>query len=981
MFRLTDLTGFGNLSGLGYNLSGHLYIPTSTGEIMLPKTFPILLLLTSTMLSNTIAANSVQIIAEDEYGLTLELTLPSFEIGTRQTSTSFCQRMVIPTWGKIPKDPGYPELPMTSVFVQVPQEGRITMQVIEIQDEMLKNVELCPVPKPHVSDDGEITFQFEKDDDAYQQGTFFPGSLLEMEPRAILRGVFVSRLQIFPFWWNPLTQELRYFNKIRFRVQFENALEKMPRQRRLDVGEVYESLWQSTIINYPGKYAPGTSIPGNKFREKSELRNVPTRMLKQFDALKIEITEKGIYKLSYQDLADAGLQPQWMKPEHLHLFNQGQEVAIQVNVQEHSQFQPGDSIQFYAIGIENSFTDTNAYWLYWRKKDFGKRIAQINGSVNGKKVYTFFEHLHFEQNPSSWLETPDAPEQDYWFWQRLNASDIKEYSLNVPAPKSNSEAIVRVNFQGRSTAPPYPNHHTLIKLNDTVIGNEFWDGDLPYIQEMRVSSELLVDGNNTLTIEMPGDTGAVVDVIYLNWVEVEYWRDFKAVKDSLAFNVTGNGKIFVEIKQMTQADMVIYDMTDPFEVAEIINFAITGKEQNYQATFGTKVIDDEEKRYFISTTKQIKSPHRIMPIQPTQLKSSRNAADYILITTKAFLPGVEPLGELRRQQGLRVKIVSVEDIYNEFNQGLLDPAAIKNFLQYAYHHWNPPAPTYIFLVGDANINYKNKRIEKGNQIPAHLSASWEGLTPDDNWYVSVDGDDILPDMFIGRIPGNDLETVTALINKIIRFEQSTHENPYKVLLVADSHSEFEDLNEGLFDYLPAEFQADKIYLRSYIEGVDKDERDTEIARASQDIIASFNQGVMISNYIGHGVMDRWSQSKGLFKPDDVHRLNNKEQLVFALMLTCINGYFVDTNKYSLAEEFLLAPGGAIGAFAPSNVSYTWENTILANEIFASIFEQGNRILGTITTSAKIAAYEQGVSQDVLQKFTLFADPAINLKPW
>ncbi len=33
------------------------------------------------------------------------------------------------------------------------------------------------------------------------------------------------------------------------------------------------------------------------------------------------------------------------------------------------------------------------------------------------------------------------------------------------------EAIVRVAFQVRSTAPPPPNHHTLIKLNGTVIGD------------------------------------------------------------------------------------------------------------------------------------------------------------------------------------------------------------------------------------------------------------------------------------------------------------------------------------------------------------------------------------------------------------------------------------------------------------------------------------------------------------------------------
>jgi len=939
---------------------------------MLPKTATLFLslLLISTIHANAAKTPAIQIIAEDDYGLTLELTLPPFEIETRQTIAQSCDSIVMPTWAKTLK-PGYPELPMTSVLIQVPPNGEITTQVIEMQDELLQNIDLCPVSYPL----SVIRYQL-KNDEAYQGEAFFPSALLKVEEPGILRGVPVSRLRIFPFQWHPATQELRYVTQIVFQVEFENPIPPTSRKRAVqkpDLSDVYDSVLQTTLLNY--------TMPSSRQVRSEVHRAVPKRLSKQSDALRIEITQEGIYRLSYQDLVDAGLQPQWMKPEHWHMFNQGQEVAIQV-ISE-TPFQPGDEILFYAKGIDNAFTDINVYWLYWRKKGLGKRMAQLDGSVTaeGEKTEAFFERLHFENNQSLWLETPNAPEQDYWLWQRLNAGETKEYTLKVPSPVSEpNDVTVRVNFQGRSTAPPHPNHHTVITLNGTVIGEAFWDGELPYTQEMRVDSEQLFEGNNTLTVEMPGDTGAVVDVIYLNWIEIDYWRDFKAVKNRLAFNLTANDKKSVTIHGITQSDMLIYDITDPYEVAEISHFTVTGEKRDYQATFETPFMASE-KRYLISTRGQIKSPPHITPVQPTQLKSLKNAADYILITAKALIPAVEPLGALRRQQGLRVKLVSVEDIYNEFNHGLFDPAAIKAFLQYAYHHWNSPAPTYVFLVGDANINYKSKHAKKGNQVPAHLSGSWEGLTPDDNWYVSVDGDDNLPDMFIGRIPGHDLETVTALINKIIRFEQSTHDNPDRVLLVADNHSEFEELNDGLSDDLPAKFQADKIYLRSYLDGVDKKERETKIAQATQDIIASFNQGVMISNYIGHGVMDRWSQSKGLFKPDDVHKLNNEEQLAFALMLTCINGYFVNANKYSFAEEFLLARGGAIGAFAPSNVSYTWEDAILGHEIFASIFERGNRILGAITTEAKIAAYEQGASQNVLQMFTLFGDPAVRLKAW
>jgi hypothetical protein len=966
--------------------------------------FPHIFLTLSILFISAISANAMaekhpylQIIAFDSYGLTLELTAPSFEIDTIQTADLNCQQISKPPrWGKT-LEPGSPELPVKSLLLQVPQHGSITTQVIEIQKKIVQNIDLCPVPSSRISADGEVTFHLVKNEAAYQ--TISTETLLEMGAREILRGVPVSRLRMFPFYWNPDTQELHYAEKMRLSVLFENPLPMERVRAKGGSDDVYEALLEKVILNYQGQYQSTLSIEpplrakaGNiRLRDLGDVRNVrqadsaaldeaPTRHVKQNDVLKIEITEAGIYRIFYQDLADAGLRTQYINPERLRLFNQGQEVAIRVVSETQSEFKPGDFIEFYATDIDNLFTGTNVYWLYWRKKGFGKRMAKINGFVTGggEKMEAFYELLHIDKNGQFWLETPDAPEQDYRFWQRLNGSDVKEFILDIPSPMAvpSREAIVRVAFQGRSTAPPHPNHHTLIKLNGTVIGDEFWDGDSPYIQEMNISSEILVAGDNTLTVEMPGDTGAIVDVIYLNWVEIDYWRHFEAVDDSLNFTADGNGNLQVTVEKLSQPDIVIYEITNLDEVAEVVNFSVEGENQNHLATFETQVTG--AKTYYVSTTEQIKSPIRIALWAPAKLKAPKNGADYILITDQGFLQAVQPLGELRRRQGLRVKMISVQDIYNEFNDGLSDPAAIKDFLRYAYENWNRPAPTYVFFVGDASLEYRDT---KKNKVPAHLSASWEGLTPDDNWYVSVDGNDILPDMFIGRVPsGDNPETVAALIEKIIRFEESTRENPRKILLVADSNSEFEDLNERLFGFLPAHLSADKIYLREYLDGVDKAQRDQKIAKATQDISASFNDGVMISNYIGHGVTDRWSGSKGLFNPDHVHKLKNEEQLAFTLMLTCINGYFIG-NKYSFAEEFLLAQGGAIAAFAPSNVSYTWEDMILGKEIFSSIFEQGNKIIGTITTQGKIAAYEQGTSQSVLQMFTLFGDPALSLKEW
>jgi len=941
----------------------------------------LLLLLLS--LSSVVEAHfsPFQIHSEDEYGFMVEFLLPPFKIETVQTGHQSCHRIHIPLFPNTGK-PGYPEVPIQGTFIQVPQQSKVMTQILETQSGILENIHLCPVPAKPISTTGEV--RYINNEAVYQREDFIPENLVAVESSGILRGVNVNRLLIFPFQWNPTTQQLRYFNHLTLQVQFDQPLlSKLTLRVKAD-SEPYETLLADLIINYPGKII---STSGQQPKRSLTAENNPVlapqqshnRRFQPSDALRIDITQTGLYRITYEQLAAVGLQPQFVKPERLHLTHQGEEVALKVVAVDQETLQPGDFIEFYAQGIDNVFTNTNVYWLNWRNKASGKRIVQVNGQVTGEgePVKVFYERLHLENNQKMWWDTPGAPEQDYWFWNKLTAPDSQDYTLDIPSLSlAFPEAIVRVGFQEAS----YFQHHTIIELNDITIGDEYWEKQSRYNQEMLVSTELFKPNHNKLTLRLPGDA-AKNDSVYHNWIEVEYWRNLEAVNDQLTFTLQGNNQpLQVEINQLSEPNILIYEMTNPYQVEEIVNFLVEKNAKDYHATFTSLATAD--KTYYVLTEPQIQSPNRIQPWQSNRLKNNKNGADYLLITSQELIAAVEPLCQYRRSQGLRVKSVSVEAIYNEFNGGLSDPAAIKQFLKYAYENWVRPAPTYIFLVGETHVNYKETH-KKANQVPTHLSpAAWDDtLIPDDNWYVSVDGEDFLPDMFIGRIPGKTPAEVSRLIEKILYFEKSTAKNPHKVLLVADSETQFEELSETLDHYLPVGFNAAKVYVQEYLKNQPQTDQKAKITQATQDIISSMNEGIMLSNYIGHGVMNKWSGAKGLFEPTDVQQLTNQAHLIFAIMLSCINGYFVDPDNYSLAEEFLLAPAGAIGAFAPSKISYFWEDSILAKEIFSTIFDKENRILGAITTQAKLAAYKQGVSADVIQKFTLFGDPAVTLKEW
>ena len=123
--------------------------------------------------------------------------------------------------------------------------------------------------------------------------------------------------------------------------------------------------------------------------------------------------------------------------------------------------------------------------------------------------------------------------------------------------------------------------------------------------------------------------------------------------------------------------------------------------------------------------------------------------------------------------GLSVITAKVEDVYDEFNYGIFNPQAIRDFLSHAYDNWSP-APSYVLLLGDATYDFKDN-LGKGiaNAVPSQLVETPSyGETASDYYFVAVDGSDVLPDMFIGRLPVASAAEAATVVQKIINYEES-----------------------------------------------------------------------------------------------------------------------------------------------------------------------------------------------------------------
>ena len=98
--------------------------------------------------------------------------------------------------------------------------------------------------------------------------------------------------------------------------------------------------------------------------------------------------------------------------------------------------------------------------------------------------------------------------------------------------------------------------------------------------------------------------------------------------------------------------------------------------------------------------------------------------DYIIIARSDMIFQAERLAEINRlNNGLNVKVIDVEKIYNEFNNGNQDISAIRNFIRYVYdNQLNNDNLKYICLFGDASFDYKDRVNNNTNIIP-----SWHSL--------------------------------------------------------------------------------------------------------------------------------------------------------------------------------------------------------------------------------------------------------------
>jgi hypothetical protein len=734
---------------------------------------------------------------------------------------------------------------------------------------------------------------------------------------------------------------------------------------------------------------------------------------------------EGMYKIDYNSLSAYGIDPSSVDPRTIRLFSNGgeqlseyialpraddlNEIAIQVVGESDGKFDANDYIVFYGRSpdfwkFDNSsnkiirnkhFYSQENYYFITAGGANGKRIAE-KPSLNQSDAYqqsattanVFNEDDRFNITKSGRIYVGDS---------FSSSSNTQTYLSTLTNVIPGSKIDYKISFVNYSDADNVPT--TSLQVSES--GNQILSRTLFRIIQYQDGNQNIFypsyTGNlngNMSTLKFVFNAPSPVVSGYLDYFEIQYQSYLRASGDVLTFFSKDTTAIIeYNLSDFSNSAINLYDVTDFSNVKIVSGATISGGQLKYQAS----ETEDNVSKYIAGTSSQLKSPINPVKIDNSNLRGDLAGTDFIIISNKLFKSQAERLRDYRSSVSpnkISTKIIYVDEIFNEFSNGVQDPTAIRNFLKFAFENWQP-RPFYVLFFGDGSYDYYNKEGFNNNFIPTYQtveSFNYVSAFPSDDYFVKVSGspvDSTFIDYGHGRININTAEQGEVIIDKIIEYETEQPKGLWrnKITLVADDGwtSEGDDYDRHTNDsetlarsIIPSYFDQNKIYLAAYPivnTGLGRRKPDVNVA-----IVDAVNNGTLILNFVGHGNRRTWAHERVFERETTIPQFKNSEYF-FMTAATCNFGEYDNPGVPSATEEMLLVEGrGMIGGFSASRPVYAGANAILNNSFFSALLGERDSLnqpvrVGWAHWKAK-QSYTGG--DDNSEKFHIFCDPTLKL---
>ncbi len=671
---------------------------------------------------------------------------------------------------------------------------------------------------------------------------------------------------------------------------------------------------------------------------------------------KLGVSATGIYYVSLAELQARGVD---LPPVgSFGMTNRGASVA-------YAPASDQAGIYFYGRGPAANVERDNVYRLAGESPALTMAARANPPAPAPTGAETFLRTLSVEQDALAVPNVFSDPDGDFWVWDYVFAGyGAKSFTFRADGATRTDQASISVRLKGGTETAANPDHHAAFSLNGTPIGEAYFDGLQAHEATLAFDASLLVDGENTLTVDGLTDTGADYSLFYVDSFDVRFTSTYRAHANRIECPAAGHAAIL--IAGFTRPDVAVFDVSDPAR-PEIVQAPVT---LLADGTYGATVASTQRRAaYYALAPDALGSPARVLPDTPSTLRQAENQAQYLVITTAELKAAAQSLADYRSD--LSSQVVDVEDVYDEFNQGIASPYALRDFLAWARSHWQV-APRYVVLAGDGSYDYRDVLGHGDNLIPPLMANTPSGLFPSDAALASAPSTPELG-LSLGRLPVTTAGELAQVVAKIQARESALGEPwVWSTVLAADNPDaagDFPRSSEGVEARLPAETP------RTYAQVAPGN------ATAARGVLlASLAAGAGLVNYFGHGGYDQLAD-ESLLTSADVAALANADRPTVLTALTCLAGSSALPGYTTLGEALLRHPGGGAAAvWAPSGMSDNELAEPLAQALYAALFT-GRRVdrLGDAVALARHAYKAGDRPAYMLAIYNLLGDPALRVR--
>ncbi len=399
-------------------------------------------------------------------------------------------------------------------------------------------------------------------------------------------------------------------------------------------------------------------------------------------AIKLDIWERGWYRVTQPELVALGLDPN-VDPRRLQLFVGGRQQPIMVTGGDDGRFTPRDAIEFYGVGLDTPWTDIQTYWLVAGSQP-GKRISVELSQIQGLAAPQGFPFTAEHKGRSLYLAMVKNGEVSNFFGTVVAKDPVEQVlTLHHLASAPPMDARLEVALQGVTTGV----HQVIIQLNGHDVDTMTFAGQVRKVVIFPISHAWLQNGENVIMlIPIDDEEASVVDVMSLT-----YSHTYTADQDTLRFLAPGQNQ--VTINGFSQPDIHVVDITSPQVTRKLIgDVAVQG--EHYAVT--VTATGEGERMLLAFTDAQVKRLFAIRANAPSTWHKPIHGADLVIISHGAFLDSLAPLQAVRESQGWSVAVIDVEDVFDAFNYGHKSPWALRHFLHHASMTWQIP-PRFVLL--------------------------------------------------------------------------------------------------------------------------------------------------------------------------------------------------------------------------------------------------------------------------------------------